>query len=91
MDKQRLAEIMNEIDEGHNDIANMGVSLILTVVENNKLVSTGVVSPIDELLILITSARKLAKDTGEDVDVVLERIGKAIKTGEEMGVFKGED
>lgn len=91
MDKQRLAEIMNEIDEGHEDIANMEVSLLFNVLENGRMVTIGIASPIDVMYMTIHMVRKLASDFDKDIDSLLEFIGNTIKLGEAMGMFKGED
>lgn len=90
MTKQRLAEIMNEIDEGHNDIANMGVSLVLNVLENGRMTTIGIATPIDTMVTTIAMVRKVASDFDKDIESVLECIGDTIKTGEDMGLFKGE-
>lgn len=89
MTKQRLAEIMNEIDEGHNDIANMGVSLVLNVLENGRMTTIGIATPIDVMVTTIAMVRKIARDFDKDIDSVLKYIGKTIKTGEDLGMFKG--
>lgn len=91
MTKQRLAEIMNEIDEGRNDIANMGVSLLLNVTENGRLMTIGIATPIDVMVMAISMVRKIASDFDKDIDSLLEFIGNTIKLGEAMGMFKGED
>lgn len=91
MTKERLAEIMNEIDEGNNDIANMGVSLLLNVLEDGRMVTIGIATPIDVMYMTIHMVRKVASDLDKDIDSTLEFIGNTIKLGEAMGMFKGED
>lgn len=91
MTKERLAEIMSEIDEGHNDIANMGVSILLNVLEDGRMVTIGIATPIDVMYMIIHMVRKVACDFDKDIDDFLEFIGNTIKLGEAMGMFKGDE
>lgn len=90
MTKQRLAEIMLELQEGANDIGDMGISVLFMLSEDGRVSTIGACAPIDVVFMVASMVRRIARDEGVGTELVIEGIREILQFAEEIGVQSEE-
>ena len=89
MDKQRLAEIMYELDEGKEELVKSDVSFSFMLCENGTVARVGAADYVGEILMISTSIMSMAEKMGTDIVPFMAMLTSIILEGQELGVVKG--
>lgn len=90
MTKQRLAEIMLEIQQGAKDFADMDISVMLMVLERGQATTIGVSRPVDMAFMVASMIRRLAEESESDTDDVIDGIRLLLSLADELGVQRND-
>ena len=72
MTKQRIAEIMNEINEGKEDLKKMDMSVLLLIFENTTSIQVGVADEKGLMTMIVGMILRTARDLGYEVNDFLK-------------------
>ena len=86
MDKQRLAEIMLELQQGAKDFADMDISVMLMVLERGQATTIGVSRPVDMAFMVASMIRRLAEESESDTDDVIDGIRLILSLADKLGL-----